>query len=113
MDSSCGLDYKTFPGLFLYNQILSAVSEVSNFEGDSCLSLARAFASDSLKEEFLTYEMGNLSIIGCILFPSASQKCLLCNSFITGKGSGIKINLPHVVAGDLLIFVANFLGGKM
>lgn len=86
---------------------------VSNFDGDSCLSPTRAFTSDSLKEEFLTYEIGNLSIIGCKLFPSASWKCLLCNSFISGKGRGIKINLPHVVAGDLLIFVRNFLGGKM
>lgn len=86
---------------------------VSNFDGDSCLILTRAFASGSLKEEVLTYEMGNLSIIGCILFPSASWKCLLCNSFISGKGRGIKINLPCVVSGDLLIFVRNFLGGKM
>lgn len=66
---------------------------ISNFDGDSCLSLTRAFASDSLKEEFLTYEMRNLSIIRCILFPSASWKCLLCNSFISGKREGDKNKL--------------------
>lgn len=37
--------------------------------------------------------MRNLSIIGCILFPSASWKCLLCNSFISGKREGDKNKL--------------------
>lgn len=115
-DSSCGWTVKASQACFYtIKSCLQFVKWcfVSHFDGDSCLSLTRALASDSLKEEFLTYEMGNLSVIGCILFPSASRKCLLCNSFISGKGRGIKINLPHVVAGDLLIFVRNFLGGKM
>lgn len=86
---------------------------ISHFSGDSCLSLTRTLASDSLKQEFPTYEMGRVSVIRCVLLPSASWQCLLCNSFISGKGRGIKINLPCVVDGDLLIFVRNFGGAKM
>lgn len=86
---------------------------VSHFSGDSHLSLTRTLASDSLKEEFPTYKMGRLSVIKCVLFHSGSEKCLLCSSFISGKGRAIKINLPCVADEDLLSFTRNFGGGKM
>lgn len=86
---------------------------VSHFSGDSHLSLTRTLANDSLKEEFPTYKMGRLSVIKCVLFHSGSGKCLLCSSFIRGKGRAIKINLPCVADEDLLSFTRNFWGGKM